>query len=57
MYFEAFTDHVRNFELSSYFYIGLFSLVIFIRQLLSYQVTTLLGPIISTILVMFNDVA
>mmetsp|Transcript_20153 Transcript_20153/g.27223 ORF Transcript_20153/g.27223 Transcript_20153/m.27223 type:complete len:505 (-) Transcript_20153:373-1887(-) len=57
MYIHAYNEHVSTFELNVTFYLGLMSLAIFIRQLLSYQVTSLLGPIISTILVMFSDVA
>lgn len=57
MYIHSYSEHITNFEMNITFYLGLMSLVLFIRQLLSYQVTTLIGPVISTILVMFKDVA
>ena len=47
---------MATFEFSIEFYAGMWMLVAFIRQLISWTVTPSLGPIVSTIMVMFNDV-
>ena len=56
MYFEAYNKHIETFEINVQFYIGIWLLLAFLRQLLSWTVTPQLGPIVSTIIVMFKDV-
>ena len=56
MYVQAYTSHTASFEINVQFYIGLWLLISFLRQLLSWTATRTLGPIISTIIVMFKDV-
>ena len=57
MYVEAYGLHAATFEINVQFYVGMWLLLSFGRTLLSFTVTRSLGPIVSTILVMFNDVA
>ena len=57
MYVHAYSFHVTEFEINIQFYVGAWLLIAFIRQLLGLTVTRQLGPIISTIIVMFKDVA
>ena len=57
MYAQEYLNHVSSKEINLQIYLGLMTLFAFVRQLLSYQVTQTLGPIISTIIVMFSDVA
>ena len=56
MYVEDYFIHITNFEINVQFYVGFWLLVAFLRQLLSWTVTQQLGPIVSTIIVMFKDV-
>ena len=56
MYVEAYGFHAETFEINVQFYNGMWMLLAFGRMLLSFTVTRSLGPIVSTILVMFNDV-
>ena len=57
MYVHAYSFHVTEFEINVQFYFGVWLLVSFLRQLLGLTVTRSLGPIVSTIIEMFKDVA
>lgn len=56
MYIEAYGLHAATFEINVQFYMGIWLLISFVRLLLSFAVTKQLGPIVSTIIVMFSDV-
>jgi len=57
MYVESYTTHLAKNEITVEFYAGVIAFLYFIRLLLSLMLTKTLGPIISTILFMFNDIA
>ena len=56
MYVEAFFTHVSTNDLSITVVTGLITLFNFTRLLVSLKTTETLGPIITTIIYMFNDV-
>lgn len=57
MYFAAYADNLSASEINVQFVTGFISAFLFLKLLLSLNVNKTLGPIISTIIFMFNDIA
>ena len=57
MFAQEYTEDYYGYEFNLQFFVGVCSSLYFIRLLLSLILTQTLGPIISTIIYMFNDIA